>query len=251
MCRVLGWLTAAWLGGAEVSVERVALASEPAAASHDPRAADEAYAQAEQAYARGEMLEAAEALRRAYALDPRPMFLYRRGHALREAGSCRAAIGSFEAFIAVTTAPEDRKVAQEWIDHCQRVLATEPEPEPEPELQPDPEPVPVAEPSPPRIDRWGLAGVGVGSGLAVAGGALFGSSYAVANGGSATQTEPEYLARERRTAALSSSGIVMLSVGGAVLVAAGIRLAVVASRRRSENTASRVGVAAGGVLVRF
>jgi len=243
----------AWLGA--VLAPPTAAASEPEPAATDPRAADEAYEQAEQAYARGEMLEAAEALQRAYALDPRPMFLYRRGHALREAGSCRAAITSFEAFIAVATAPEDREVAQGWIDHCQRVLATEPEPEPEPELKPEPkpepDPAPVADPPPQRIDRWGLAGVGVGSGLVVLGGALLGSSYAVATNGAATQTETEYLARDHRTAALSVSGITIMAVGGATLVAAGIRLGVVASRRHRDMASSRVGVVAGGLLVRF
>ena len=110
---------------------------------------------------------------------------------------------------------------------------------------PEPEPGPEPEPSPPpsRVDRWGIAGIGVGTGLVVLGGALLGSSHAVATGGAATQTETQYLARERRTAALSVSGIAMLSVGGAVLVAAGIRLGVVASRRRAEKGSPRVGVA--------
>lgn len=251
-CRVLGAALVAWIAAAVIPVAHAAApGGSEAAPARDPRAADEASAEAERAFERGEMLEAAEALERAYALDPRPMFLYRRGYVLREAGSCRAAIEAFEAFLAVTTIPEDRKVAQEWIDHCERVLAREPEPGAAPE--PAPAPTPVADSPPPRVDRLGIAGVGVGTGLVVLGGALLGSSYAVATGGSPTQTETEYLAREHRTTALSTAGITTMSIGGAVLVAAGIRLGLVASRRRerSRESSARLGVTAGGVLVRF
>lgn len=239
-----------------------AAASEPEAAGQDPRGADAAYQEAEAAYQRGEWLEAAEALERAYALDPRPTFLYRRGHALREAGSCRAAIASFEAFLAVASNPEDRQEAQGWIDHCERVLASEPAPADEASTEPEPEPQPSTEPgpatSPPRIDPWGVAGVGVGAGLVVLGGALLGASHAVASGGTATQTETEYLARERRAAALSISGIVSMSVGGAALLAGAIRLGVLASRRRADarssaahRDAGRVAFTVDGVIVRF
>jgi tetratricopeptide (TPR) repeat protein len=248
---VLGWAVAAWLGGM-VSPPAHAVAPSEAEA-RDPRAADEAYAQALAAYERGEMLEAAEGLARAYALDPRPIFHYQRGHALREAGSCRTAIEAFEAFIAVATTPEDRRDGQDWIDHCRRVLAAEPEPEVAPAPEPEPEvaPAPEPEPEPRRVDRWGIAGVGVGAGLLVGGAALLGSSYAVAAGGSATPTETDYLARERRTAGLSISGIALMAVGGAALVAASIRLGVVAARRRGDGATSRVAVAPGGVVVRF
>jgi tetratricopeptide (TPR) repeat protein len=237
-----------------------AAASEPEGAGQDPRGADAAYQEAEAAYQRGQWLEAAEALERAYALDPRPTFLYRRGHALREAGSCRAAIGSFEAFLAVANEPADREEAQGWIDHCRRVLASEPSPEDETETEPQPSTEPEPEPatSPPRVDPWGAAGVGAGAGLVVLGGALFGASHAVASGGPATQTETEYLARERRTAALSISGIVSMSVGGAALLAGAIRLGVLASRRRGATRSSearrdmgRVAIAIDGVVVRF
>jgi tetratricopeptide (TPR) repeat protein len=237
-----------------------AAASEPEGAGQDPQGADAAYQEAEAAYQRGEWLEAAEALERAYALDPRPTFLYRRGHALREAGSCRAAVASFEAFLAVANDPADRQEAQGWIDHCQRVLASEGEPE-DASTEPEPDPSTAPEPEtspPPRIDPWGTAGVGAGAGLVVLGGALFGASQAVASGGPATQTETEYLARERRTAALSISGIVSMSVGGAALLAGAIRLGVLASRRRADartsdarKAAGRVAITIDGVIVRF
>jgi tetratricopeptide (TPR) repeat protein len=258
-CRVLGFVAAAAIGTAGAPRARAGGVSEPAAtepegkaAAHDPQAADRAYEEAQQAYQRGEMLVAAAALQRAYALDPRPMFLYQRGHALREAGSCRAAIGSFEAFAEVATAPEDRQAARDWIEHCRQVLATEPEPGPEPVVVLEPEPEPSESPPPPRRpDRWGWAGVGVGAGLLVGGAAAFGASHAVAGAGPAAETEPAYLARERRASALAISGITLMAVGGAVLVAAGIRLGIVASRRRSTDGSSRVVATVGGVALRF
>ncbi len=244
-------------GGGEPAAERAKPgARTPAEAppERDPVAAEEAYRRAQQAYERGEMLEASRDLKRAYDLDPQPTYLYQRAHALREAGSCRAAIESFEAFFEVTTVPEDRQAAREWIDHCERVLAQE---QPEPAAQPDPavtertpdqeEQVPVTA-APDRLDRWGLAGLGAGAGVLLGGASLYGASFAVARP-RAGEAEDEYEARGRRSQALAVSGITLMAVGGALLLAGGLRLGL--ARRSSRRTAARLQPALGGVALRF
>lgn len=59
-----------------------------------------------------------------YALDPNPAFLYVKAQAQRLGGDCRAAVGTYKAFLATNPPAKAVQFTQKNISACERILAT-------------------------------------------------------------------------------------------------------------------------------
>ncbi len=249
---VLALVMALCVTGTVPASAGMVLRVEAPATTPDPEAAQRALDEAERAADREDLLGVAKALEQAYRFDPQPRYLYMRANVLREAGSCRAAIAVFEEYLEVATTPED---AREWIEQCEQVVASEPEVEPEVETE-ETEPVAAPVDDDPSVsderrgpDPWGVVGLGVGGAVALGGGIVLGTSYGLARNPQG-ETETDYEDRDRRTRVRAVSGVALISIGAAVMVAGGIRLGLVSKRRRSAM-ARRVQPSLGGMIVRF
>lgn len=215
----------------------VAMASPPATTSTEPAPAEDHAAIAARAFRNGEFVLAADAFQRAYEQSGDPALLFGRAQALRRAGSCAAAIDVFEEFIATSPPAADAEAAQTVIDECRAILDVHEAPPPEPVAPVDPSTPPPAPAKPKPWHRDVTGGVLVGAGLTLTaiGGALLGSASTQAEeplGG-----ETEYEQRRDRVRTLSIASVAVMSVGGALLVGALVRYAVVAKRGRSSRVA--------------
>ncbi|HEY5925040.1 MAG TPA: hypothetical protein VIV11_25335 [Kofleriaceae bacterium] len=131
-----------------------------------------------------EYTSAIKAFDAGYALDPQPIFLYDKAQAQRLAGDCRAAIGTYNAFLATEPAASEASRARKNIENCAALLPPS-DPEPVTDAEPAPfEPAPPASTEPPLevhresgwwSDRFGVVlitsgaiGIGVGAGFAIA-----------------------------------------------------------------------------------
>jgi tetratricopeptide (TPR) repeat protein len=189
-------------------------------------------------FERGRFADAAAAFSEAYAETGDPALLFGRAQALRRAGNCKAAIEVFEAFIAAGPPERDIEEAKKVIEDCREILGEETQAEPPPPIPPvdaEPEPLP---PPPPKWWRDPAGGVLLGTGLATTavGGVLYGVSFARA-GDRPGETEMEFEDRRQSVRGLSAAGISLLAVGGALLVGALVRYAVVGRATSAPSSA--------------
>jgi hypothetical protein len=193
----------------------------------------DAGARAAELFERGRFADAAAAFSEAYAESGDPAHLFGRAQALRRAGNCKAAIDVFEQFIEAGPPEPDIREAEAVIKDCREILGEEAAPEPPPPSPPvvDAQPQP---PPPPRPKWWRdpAGGALLGGGLAVAGvgAALYGVSFGRANDRPG-ESEMQWEDRRQSVRTLSATGITLLAVGGALIVGAVIRYAVVARRK--------------------
>ena len=282
-----------------------------------PVTADTLATEAQEAFDAKDYAEAASRLRRAYALDPDPRFVYGQGQALRYAGDCAAAVLMYERLLTLDATPLAKSDASAGIADCRKaldaiedaeaatargdhddarrilsVLGSEPgSPEvlaararieldagdceaadaladaledrtpksgalpslresvgecrapPAPEDPPAPPPPQVAPPpvtdTPDRPRRWiadpyGGVLFSVGIASAAVGGALLGVARRRFAAAGDLRDEAAYERATNRAVNLNTSGIVVLSVGGALIAASVIRYAVVARRLRKK-----------------
>lgn len=195
--------------------------------------------------------EAADAFTRAYALDPRSEYVFARAQALRFSGACEAAIAVYREFIALEPPKGAVDEAREHIEACGGDLDDAPPPAEiatAPRSDPDPPvdaPVRAVTPSPspaepePRPKWWrdptghvlgwtGLSAAAVGTGFVIEG-------LARRQRGQDALDEQGYRDARRGGASLLHAGIPLLSVGGALVIGAVIRFAVVARARRRHD----------------
>lgn len=249
-----------------IAVLGLALSAASPARAHAPSttagsSADEApYQRARRHFADKEYLAAARALDEAYQLDPNADYLYQRGHALRLAGSCAAALPVFREVETLVQTEVQQEEVRRWIAHCERVVAEVAEvpevPEvPETSTVPPPEPPstsPVAQPIPsptaPRNDVAAGATMGIGGALVLVGSGLLIGASVVANRDDAGESEPAYERRRDQVRSLEISGAVVVGIGVAAVVAASIRYGIL-QRRQRKSSAWRVGP--GGLTGRF
>ncbi len=101
-------------------------------------------------YQAGEYDAAAQALESAYALDPKPLFLFNVAQAQRKAGHAEAALASYRRFLAVAgqspLVPEAEQHVAALAAEVERAHA--PPPAPPPTVEPPPAPPPAVEPPP-------------------------------------------------------------------------------------------------------
>lgn len=234
----------------------LALSGQPSAAAGgepDAQMVAETIDEATELAARGRHVEALDVVTRARDRVDDPRLTYMEAQLLRFTGDCDAAIERYHEFLETDPDSVDRQYARASIEECggdpdaaPPLPAQEPtvrEPEPEPAAFVPPPSAVVDDPAPtnagrapvqrsPRATSIGLligggAGVLVGAGLLGAG---FGVRGAAVNGG---LTLERYQDRERTAAGLGASGIVVMSVGAAVLTA-GLIHALATKRRRTQ-----------------
>lgn len=107
----------------------LALAAVASTASADPTMSAAAKAEFKKGNAslkQRDYVAAIAAFDAGYAIDPNPAFLYVKGQAQRLGGDCRAAVGTYKAFLATNPAPKAVQYTQKNITACERILATSP-----------------------------------------------------------------------------------------------------------------------------
>ncbi len=179
-----------------------------------------------------------------YALDPRREFLFTEAQAKRLSGDCRGAVVLYERFL--TTRPPQVQVDATHIAlaRCAQELASRP---PLVVMAP----APAAPPRPPPARWWrdpwgltlsaaGLAGLGAGLGWFLAAEAARADAQGAA-------TYAGYQARWSTAESRRDVALVAAAVGGAALIAAGARFAIVRRHaRRAEGLTLWVGPGALG-----
>lgn len=203
-------------------------------------APNEAAVRAEKHFEAKEYEQAIEALREAYATEPDPAFVFAEGSALQELGRYDEAIEVYERFLALAPPKEQAQKAFDRIQVCRAALdesTAEPEPVPRPEPEPLPsQPQPIDRDEPARPWHRDLAGgvlLGVGLATAATGGALLGVGAGRRNAALDADTESDFRSDLRGTNALQGTGVALLVTGGALVVGAIVRYAIV--RRRSSS----------------
>jgi tetratricopeptide (TPR) repeat protein len=197
--------------------------------------------------------DAAAAFARAYEIDPRPEYVFARAQALRFSGDCARAIDGYRDFIALDPPRGAIDEAREHIATCGGDPEASPPAEPSPDRAaepvasaPQPAPGPEVTPSrerqaPNAARRWwrdptghvlgwtGLAAAAVGTGFLVEG-------LARRERGERATDEQSYRDARRGGASLLHAGIPLVAVGGALVLGAVIRFAVIA---RAEHRGAR------------
>lgn len=200
--------------------------------------------------------EAAELFAEAYEQEPDPKYIYAAAQASRLAGDCASAVPQYRTFLEVNDLPAAEADARDNLEQCEAELAdrkgdaTAPAESsdaevPPPVLPPDPGPAPEQVEQPPEktpARRWyadplggALLATGVVS-LAVGGG-LYGQARTDERTANESEREPIYEQRINRAATLSRAAIGLFAVGGAAVLAASIRYALVGTRHRRRKVA--------------
>lgn len=201
--------------------------------------AQAAFDEAMAAFERGDYAEAEAALKRAYHHEPDPELLYARAQMLRSLGDCERAATLYRAYLA--TNPAKREDAEENLARCLALLETqgasspgptaiaaEPEPAPAGPLQPAPQPTP--QPRRWRPDGWTVALGSVGLVATGVGAALVPVSIRGAAQASGRTDHQGYRQDYTRARRGYVAGVIVLSVGSALLVATVVQ-AIVRARR--------------------
>ncbi len=172
-------------------------------------------------------------LKRGQKIDPRPEFSYALGQVYRAKGNCPEAVKHYEAFLESAPPPKQAEAARRNIERCKELMAPvtppppKPEPEPPPVVAPPPPPPPV-EPPPTVIRRawyrnW-TAHALVAGGVAtlVTGVVVWQQGRLTIDRAWSADTYESYVARSRdlsRADAMQKSGVALMGVSGALLVA--------------------------------
>lgn len=214
-------------------------------------------------YEAGNFDRAIEEFQVAYAASASPTILFPWAQAERRRGNCREAIALYQRFIDAGPPPKQVEAATMNRDECQaRLQSTEsvaasivpgetgevaaPDPPPEPEREPPPEEPPP--PPRPRPDVLGWSLLGIGAGVAIAGGGLLGAAAGSESRATDAGTYGEFGDLKRVAASERIAGAVVTGIGLALLVGGIVRLSVTA-RKRSQLRAwvdPRGGLGVGG-----
>ena len=219
----------------------------------------------------GEYDLASAALAEAYALDPRPALLYARAQAERFGGRCTNAVELYRAFLAEEPPPEDRALAERYVEECEAQLeatsSSDPEPdegslaeasasmnEDAPAIEDTPE-LAVRERKPWYADVPGgvLVGsgvVGLAVGLGLQGRAITLDRFAQRD----ASHQDEFVERMQQVVTLNRAGLATIGVGSALVLAGVIRYAIVGARARQARTSvawstPESGVRGGGLVL--
>lgn len=187
------------------------------------------------AYDRGDYTTAAALAEAAYAENPDPTLLFSAGEAFLAAGDCEGATRSFERFLGSGPPKIDADAARQRMATCaQKEEDVRPSPPPPSAAAPDPEP-PSIQPPPPIARDPLFLGTLIG-GVVVAGGgaALLVASRQGATDAAFAPTEDAWEAKVAQSRGLATAGVVLVSLGGALLVGAVTR-AIVLRRRRNRH----------------
>lgn len=201
---------------------------------------------AEAAYRAKEWDTASRGFADAYAIDPKPDYLFARAQAERFAGRCNVAIVLWDKYLAVQTSPDAIREAKTMRSYCETAPATTHTPTTPRSTTPDTDRAPAPKPTAPWYrDPAGGVLVAIGGVSTVIGASLLGLALSRDRKASSADTEGGYVGEKDSARTPHRAGIVVLSVGGALLVAGVVRWAIVASRARKGSprrsaTAQRV-----------
>ncbi len=193
-------------------------------------------------YDAGDFAEAAAAWAQAYALDPRPDYLFRWAQAERRAGNCPVATQLYRRYLEYDLHPDNVAAAQKNLARC-GWAETPPPPTAldEPDAGTTPVPAPVDEGEPRRAwwaDPLGTSLVAAGGvGVVVGVGLGIGSARHTRLARDAS-VEQEYIRHADLSQSLRIGAIVTAAVGTALLVGGIVRWAVVARGGSSRRNAS-------------
>jgi hypothetical protein len=183
-------------------------------------------------------------LQAAYDRDTAPVLLYSLGQLARLQGDCTRARRHFLAYLA--TDPPEAAAADTRVnlERCQGTGVAAPlEPAPEPAPRTDIPATSVEEPATqPRTKRPDAAALSLtiaGATIAAAGIGVFGGSFAVRERANDATDFGDFDRGVRRSDALHTAGIALMSVGAAVLVGGVVRWIVVGRRRTKDSAANR------------
>lgn len=229
---------------------------EPESFLDDPDAM-KAFTQAQKAFNEEDFAEAARLLEKAYLIEPKPELLYPWAQAERNQGNCDIAIALYEQFLDSGAKGQFADAARQNIERCREetggdggedVDVGEVEEIVEDDAVEEERERPRAKEGKPTDDRkprkWyadpaggvmfavGLVGVGVGGGL-------LGVATSTADKAPDADTNDDYVAQRERATALRNGGAAALAIGGALLVGAVIRYALVARKQKESSTALR------------
>jgi tetratricopeptide (TPR) repeat protein len=212
---------------------------------------------AERHFAAQEYEQAIDALREAYANEPDPKYVFAEGSALQELGRYHEAIEAYERFLALAPPKDQAQKAFDRIQVCRAAIderepaATEPVPKPESAFatepvsrQPDHDDG-AAPTRPWHRDVTGGVLLGVGLAAAATGGALVGVGAGRRRAAMDAETEDAFRIDLRGTTALQGVGVGLLVTGGALLVGAIVRYAIVRRRNATSSRSAQVGHALG------
>jgi tetratricopeptide (TPR) repeat protein len=181
------------------------------------------FERAVEAWTDDDLRVAAIELDAAYALEPHPELLYARGQVRRRLGECDVAIELLEAYLAAENDDERKRAdAKANIERCRATASPD-----------DPPRSPPAQDV--RVRPWHRDPLGLGLSVAGVAVALAGAGFTIAGydadrGARTAASYGEF--RERHGVATRNlrASVALYSIGGALLVAGVIRLAILASR---------------------
>ena len=213
-----------------------ALAEPSGTPSHDLQNADaiEYFERAQGHFNDGNYAAAAAELEAAYAIEPSPKLLYAWAQAERYAGSCEKAVTLYEQFIATGPDEAGRRAAEEKMRECDASGTDEPGPKSTPNGEADDD---DAEIKPAYRDWLGATFVGLGVATGVAGGVLLGIGRQEVVTSPGAPSEDDYFDEVAAGRTKYTAGIVLASVGGALILAGIIRYSVLAAKNRKQRNA--------------
>jgi len=247
-------------------VETPAFAQAPSGVTNER--ALEHLARAQEAFNREDYAAAIPELKSAYALDPDPTLLYAWAQAERFNGDCKRALELYRRYLDTDPPAKQRNLAEANVVDCEAEVGpaavagdtpadtgtevTDPEPEATaPEASTDgPEPKPW-------FKDW-LAPTLAGAGVAAAGTGVAFVILGVQQGEEAPSavTEMDYLDADDGARTKHTAGWVLVGIGGALIVAGGIRYALLAtgprkSKAKTEQARLRPRFGGTGIAFRF
>jgi hypothetical protein len=219
-------------------------AVEPPGDTPSPPAAEAAEA-ALRHWEAGRFDEARKSIARAYMIEPWRQFLYARAQIERADKQCGAAIEFYELYLAEKPPEDAAALAREGITACERELANAPKPKPTTDVPPEA----------PRKkwyrDPLGMTFVTTGGVALLVGAGMFGLVAADRNAADRTHDHDEFGRHTHRAERASVAAVALASIGGALLVAGVVRLAVVSSKSRRRARVSRWSVDASMLTLRW
>lgn len=200
----------------------------PASSPEEARErAGEAFSQGQELFEAGDFSAALERFRCSYGLVPHHNTLYNMGECAAELGDVDAAIRYFQTYVETYPEVEGRAAVEERLRELEEREESRPPPGDEP--GPETEPAPETEPPPTGADtrmtlarRLAWVTLGVGAGLAIAGGAVYGA--AVSRNNEFQTNNEDYLSDDNLSAeerseleSLRDSGEAMEGAGWALM----------------------------------
>ena len=255
----------------------------PAKVIENPEALEH-FQRAQEAFDAEDYAAAIPELKSAYALEPNPLLLYAWAQAERFNGDCRRALELYKRYLETGPADKQRQLAEANIVDCEAELGedattvggdttgdttsdatgattgdTTGDPTGNGPPKPPKGPGSDEPPTKPWYKDW-LAPTLGGAGLAAAGtgAALVALAVKQANESADAVTEMDHLDQADAAQGKNAAGWVLIGVGGALLVGAAVRYALLATGPRKSNTPKgqarvlrRISGRGAGLSIRF